>query len=106
MIYNISYENGRTQVETSSEVLEIIRQIRQISSDKKATCINIGTALYNLDLWLLPIKNLAFLFFESIYKENSKAKGKLIPIDEAMQNMEYIMENNDLSQNEEWHSCS
>lgn len=106
MIYNISYENGRTQVKTSSEVLDVICQIRQKCRDKDATCINIGTALYNLDLWLLPIKNLAFLFFESIYKEENKAKGKLISIDEAIQNMEYIMKNNGLSQNEEWHSCS
>lgn len=106
MIYNIMYENGRLQVGTSSEVLEIIREIRQKSKNKKATCINIGTTLYNLDLWLLPIKNLAFLFFESRRKENSKAKGKLISIDEAIQNTEYIMKNNGLAQNEEWHSCS
>ncbi len=105
MIYNILLESGRIEVKTAPEVLDVIQDVRQKSVDKKATCIKIGTPIYNLDVWLLPIKDLAFLCFESMHTEEGKARGNLIPIDEAIKHAAYIIKNNCLAQNEEWHSC-
>lgn len=114
VVYNISYESDIMQVESSSKVMEIIRKLRQHSKDQKAACIKIVTSLYNLDLWLLPIKNRAFLFFEPI-GEKKECKGSnqediskfnnynLISIEDAIRNIEYILTNNYPSSEQQWH---
>lgn len=114
MVYNISYESDSVQVESSSKVMEIIKKLRQHSRDQRAACIKIMTNLYNLDLWLLPIKNRAFLFFEPMGEkqqgkdsnpdDTSKANNyNLISIEDAIKDIEYILMNNYPSSEQQWH---